>query len=224
MRVFAIGDLHLPGGSENKSMDVFGSMWENHFEKICGDWREKVGEDDIVLIPGDISWAMLFDDALADIKAICALPGKKVMIKGNHDYWWSSITRLRQVLFGNTFAIQNDAFVFGGVAIAGSRGWERISAEGKVQRREIIRMELSLKTACDKGAERIIAMTHYPPFDENGGATELTKLFEEYGVSDVIYGHLHGDGTKNAVQGLTGGVRYHLASCDFLEFRLLEII
>ena len=224
MRVFAIGDLHLPGGSQNKSMDVFGSMWENHFEKICRDWHEKVSDDDLVLIPGDISWAMLFEDALADLGSICALPGKKVMIKGNHDYWWSSITKLRQALYNGTYAIQNDAFVFGGIAVAGSRGWEHITSDGKVQRREIMRMEMSLKSAQQKNDGRIIVMMHYPPFDERGNATELTDLFEQYGASDVIYGHLHGDGTKNAVQGLINGINYRLASCDFLDFRLLELL
>jgi predicted phosphohydrolase len=223
MRIFAIGDLHLPGGSENKSMDVFGGLWESHFEKIKKDWLARVSQEDVVLIPGDISWAMSFEDALHDLAAICALPGRKILLKGNHDYWWGSITRLRQALSGEAYALQNDALLFGGVGFAGSRGWEKIGEDGKIQRREIIRMELSLRTAREKGSERIVAMTHYPPFDESGGASPMTRLFEEYGVSDVVYGHLHGEGARGAVQGERGGVRYHLAACDYLNFKLLEL-
>ncbi|MGI5899310.1 MAG: metallophosphoesterase [Christensenellales bacterium] len=223
MRIFAIGDLHLPGGSENKSMDIFGELWESHFDKIKSDWIERVSQEDVVLIPGDISWAMFFEDALHDIDAICALPGSKILLKGNHDFWWNSITRLRQILHGQTYALQNDALIFGGVAFAGSRGWEKMGEDGKIQRREIIRMELSLKAASAKSPERIVAMTHYPPFDENGGESAMTRLFQEYGVSDAVYGHLHGEGAKNAIVGERGGVRYHLAACDYLGFKLLQL-
>ncbi len=223
MRIFAIGDLHLPGGGENKSMDVFGELWESHFDKIKSDWLARVSHEDVVLIPGDISWAMSFEDALHDLETICALPGRKILLKGNHDFWWGSVTRLRQALSSGTYALQNDAVIFDGVGFAGSRGWEKIGEDGKIQRREIIRMELSLKAAREKGPERIVAMTHYPPFDENGGESAMTSLFEEYCVSDVVYGHLHGEGARNAVLGERGGVRYHLAACDHLDFKLLEL-
>ena len=122
MRIFAIGDLHLPGG-EKKPMDVFGAHWENHFERISSDWRDKVSQEDVVLIPGDISWAMQLGDALEDLERISQLPGKKLILRGNHDFWWSSLTQLRCSLPPGMHALQNDAYDAGDVVFCGSRGW-----------------------------------------------------------------------------------------------------
>ena len=122
MRLFAIADLHLPGGA-NKPMDVFGKHWEGHFEKICDSWRENVSGEDIVLLPGDLSWAMQLEEAMGDLARIGTLPGRKVLLRGNHDYWWGSIGKLRERLPGGMYAIQNDAVALDGLTVAGSRGW-----------------------------------------------------------------------------------------------------
>lgn len=170
MRVFAIGDLHLPG-SQGKPMDVFGAHWERHFEKICEDWRARVLPEDVVLLPGDLSWAMTLEEAAQDIAAICALPGQKLLLRGNHDYWWSSLTRVRALLPEGNYALQNDARVLQGIAFAGTRGWTiatpASSAQDlKIYRREVLRLELSLQDAARKGPGLpIVAMLHYPPFN-----------------------------------------------------------
>ncbi|MBS7299823.1 MAG: metallophosphoesterase, partial [Eubacteriales bacterium] len=122
MIVYAIGDLHLPGG-DDKPMAVFGAHWEGHWEKICQDWRARVTTQDVVLVPGDISWAMQLEHALDDLHAIAALPGRKILLRGNHDYWWSSLTRVREALPEGMYALQNDAMEMEGIVFAGSRGW-----------------------------------------------------------------------------------------------------
>ncbi len=223
MRLFAISDLHLPGGMD-KSMDRFGPGWVGHFDKISADWRSRVTPQDLVLLPGDLSWAMAFDDALADIDAICALPGRKILLKGNHDYWWGSVSRLRSKLPEGVYAIQNDAVTVENVTVAGSRGWEYgAQADEKVMRREVLRMQMSLQAAAARPSERLVAMMHFPPFDEHGRLTPFTELFEAYGVSDVVYGHLHGPGVHAAKTGKIGTVRYHLVSCDALDFALCQL-
>lgn len=222
MRLFAIGDLHLLGGTE-KQMDVFGSNWAGHAMRISEAWRSCVGEDDAVLIPGDISWAMRLEDAKADLDFISELPGTKVIIRGNHDYWWSTIGRVRSMGGDRTVFIQNDAARLGGVTVCGTRGW--LAAEGdaatnddaKIYRRELMRLELSLKAAKKLGAP-IVGMIHYPPFDEKRRPTGFAELFSAYGASDVVYGHLHGAACKNAREGEYGGVRYHLCSADSVDF------
>ena len=228
VRIFAIGDLHLPGGSD-KPMHVFGTQWEGHFDKISKDWKMRVGPDDIVLIPGDISWAMHLEDALGDLQAIGELPGKKIMIRGNHDYWWGSISKLRSVLPPDMFALQNDALVLSGYVFCGSRGWmqtiDKDDAENqKIYQRELLRMELSLTSAKKIMLdEKMIVLTHYPPTDAAGNTNAMTDLFENFGAEDVVYGHLHGTANQFAFNGLVGTVAYHPVSCDGLNFKLYEL-
>lgn len=229
MTIYAIGDLHLPGG-DTKPMDVFGSHWENHFEKIMLDWRSRVKPDDVVLLPGDISWAMRLEDALQDLYAIGALPGQKILLRGNHDYWWGSITRLRASLPEGMHALQNDALVVGGHVICGSRGWVLPGENGlddddmRIYQRELMRFEMSLRHAKRIAPNLpIIAMLHYPPFNERQEPSGFTDLLEQYGVSDVVYGHLHGPGIKCGHTGVVRGVRYYLTSCDGLNFALLNV-
>ncbi len=231
MSVFAISDLHL-AGSLNKSMDIFGDHWEGHWNKIRQDWKSKVNEDDLVLLPGDISWAMHLSDAIDDLLEIGELPGKKVMIKGNHDYWWSSITKLRAVLHPSIFPLQNQAFAYKNIVVCGSRGWvcdveNSLEADDKkIYNREIGRLELSLKDARKKMNDdsRLIAMMHYPPFNEQQEESGFTRLFQEYGVEMVVYGHLHGHSLQNAFSGELNGINYSLVSCDNLEFKIRQII
>lgn len=229
MKLFAIADLHMDGGA-GKPMDVFGPHWAGHCGRIFGSWREKVGEGDSVLIPGDISWAMRFVDALPDLSEISELPGVKVLLRGNHDYWWGSLTRMRAALPQTMKLIQNDACDIGPAVIAGSRGWLLPSdadfkqEDKKIYERELIRFELSLSAAkrlaeMDGGNKPVIAMLHFPPMLRDGNPTGFTELLEKYGVSRCLYGHLHG--SLAWAIGFTGernGVKYDLCSADSLGF------
>lgn len=226
MDIYAIGDLHLPGG-DDKPMEVFGSHWEGHFSRIVQDWCARVKDDDAVLIPGDISWAMQLQDALPDLEAIGQLPGKKILLRGNHDYWWCGISRLREMLPKGMYAVQNDAMLLGNIAICGTRGWTLPAPnqleDEKIYARELLRMEMSLERAKQLKGERLVVMCHYPPLGEGGEATRLSALLEKYEVDDVVYGHLHGASLRGAVTGTFGGVRYHCVSCDGLHFRLYRL-
>ncbi len=226
MRIFAIGDLHLPGG-DDKPMQVFGAHWEGHWEKIRADWRARVTGEDAVLIPGDISWAMHLEDALPDLRAIGELPGRKILLRGNHDYWWGAISRVRDVLPPGMYALQNDALVLDSVAFCGSRGWTYPqNADGEDARlydRELIRLRISLERARQMQPEgRLIALTHYPPLADGGARTPVSDLMEAFGVGDVVYGHLHGASIRGAFTGTLRGVCYHFVSCDGLGFRLYQ--
>ena len=230
MGLYAIGDLHLPGGQE-KPMDIFGDQWEDHFTRISQDWRARVKDEDTVLIPGDISWAMQLAAARADLEAIGALPGRKVILRGNHDYWWSGITQVREALPPGMFALQNDALALEECVICGSRGWvfptpeAPLSAEDdKIYRRELLRLEMSLNAGQKvRGNQPLVLMLHYPPLSLQVMDTGFTELAKRYGVSLVVYGHLHGPGIRWGFQGEHQGVRYCLTSCDALGFRLTEL-
>ena len=225
MAVFAIGDLHLPGG-DDKPMDVFGAHWEGHYDRIRADWRSKVQSDDVVLIPGDISWAMQVKDALPDLASIGELPGKKILLRGNHDYWWCGITQLRSLLPEGMYAVQNDALLLNGIAFCGTRGWTLPAGNGedeKIYNRELQRMEMSLERGKQLHADRMIVMCHYPPLGDGGAKTRLSELLESYMPSDVVYGHLHGASLKGAVTGCIDGIRYHCVSCDGLDFQVYRL-
>ncbi|MBR0408700.1 MAG: metallophosphoesterase [Clostridia bacterium] len=227
MVIYAIGDLHLPGG-DDKPMNVFGEHWEGHFERICADWTARVREEDVVLIPGDISWAMQMKDALPDLQAIGRLPGKKILLRGNHDYWWSSITRLRDALPDGMFAIQNDAMRLGDTAFCGTRGWTlpgngAAAEDEKIYRRELQRMEMSLEGAMKLRADRLVVMCHYPPLGEGGAETPMSELLRRFPVDDVVYGHLHGASLRMAVNGTVGEIRWRCVSCDGLKFQLYRL-
>lgn len=228
MAIYAIADLHLPGG-DIKPMDVFGEHWANHFEKISADWRARVSENDIVLLPGDLSWAMQLADAVGDLERLGELPGRKVILRGNHDYWWSGIRKVRDALPGNMWAVQNDCVVFDEAVICGTRGWllpapSSTENDEKVYKRELLRLEMTLADA-QKRAEgkRVVCMLHYPPLLDLYRDTGFTEILERFGVRDVLYGHLHGAGIRTAFRGEHNGVRYHLVSCDSLGFKLYEL-
>ena len=223
MSVFAISDLHLP--ARQKPMDIFGEHWENHFDRIAEDWRARVTDEDIVLLPGDLTWAMHLEEAMEDIMRVGELPGRKLILRGNHDYWWSAIGRVRRSLPEGMYAIQNDVLLLDGILFAGSRGWTIPMGEGadpddvRIYNRERMRLEMSLRTARSKDASApLIAMMHYPPLMES--AKGFSDILEAYNVSDCVYGHLHGAGLNAAIKGERGGVRYHQVSCDGLGFKL----
>lgn len=223
MAVFAISDLHLP--ARQKPMDIFGPHWENHFERIAEDWRARVGAEDVVLLPGDLTWAMHLEEAMEDLGRVGELPGRKLILRGNHDYWWSAIGRVRRALPEGMYAIQNDVLQLDGMLFAGSRGWiipvgENADANDvRIYQRERLRLEMSLKAARRMDADApLIAMMHYPPLMDS--AKGFSDILEAYRVRDCVYGHLHGAGLNGAVRGERGGVRYHQVSCDGLGFRL----
>lgn len=225
MAVYAIADLHLP--AMQKPMDVFGEQWRDHFRRIREDWLARVAPDDVVLLPGDISWAMRLEDALEDLRSIGSLPGTKVLLKGNHDYWWNSIGRVRRALPDGMYALQNDSLQFDGRLYAGSRGWvlpgpEFTDEDMRIYNRERLRLEMSLAHARRRDAEApITVLMHYPPLTED--APGFSDLLERYGVADCVYGHLHGPAIYGAFRGVRGGVRYHQVSCDGLGFRLYRL-
>lgn len=228
-RIFAISDLHLPGGHD-KSMDVFGDHWQGHFDKIKQDWITRVRPQDVVLLSGDISWAMRLGDAIADLQEIGSLPGHKVMIKGNHDYWWSSLSRVRESLAGGFHALQNDALVLQDMVFCGSRGWSAPSGEEdnsedqRIYSRELIRLELSLQRAHSlRDGRRLVVLCHFPPLFSRGEDSPVSELLERYSADDVVYGHLHGPACGTSFVGTKGGIRYHLASCDCVGFKLVEL-
>lgn len=231
MKVFAVSDLHLPG-RQNKPMDVFGGNWTGHIDKIKEDWKSKVGENDVVLIAGDLSWAMSMEDGLSDLRTLVGLPGKKVFIKGNHDYWWSGITALRRAAPDDSFFfLQNDCVKFEDLVVCGSRGWtcpgsmDFTEADKKIYQREGERFKLvfnSVKNVREEG-DRLLCMIHYPPFNAKREETLFTKAFEENGVEKVVYGHLHANAGNYPFVCERGGIRYYLTSCDLLNFKLTQI-
>lgn len=229
MAIYAIGDLHLSGHSD-KPMDIFGDHWIGHENKIKASWLKKVSENDAVLIPGDISWAMTLEKAMVDLEWIASLPGTKYLIRGNHDYWWKSITKLN-LLFDSMNFIQNNSFIYMEYVICGARGWicpndyKFTDHDKKIYLREANRLEMSLKSAKRQGDKEIIAMMHYPPTNEKLEPSLFTEIFEKYNVGHVIYGHLHDETSHNCgLQGTYNGVNYRLTSCDYLNFELERII
>ncbi|MDQ0188466.1 metallophosphoesterase [Alicyclobacillus cycloheptanicus] len=227
MALFALADLHL-GQAVDKPMDVFGAAWQDHTEQIRRSWCAEVSQEDTVLVPGDISWAMHLPEAIPDLDWIAALPGKKILLRGNHDYWWSSIKKVRQALAPGVQALQNDAFIADGYAICGSRGWllpthpKFTEADQAIYLREAERLQLSLKAAAAL-ALPMVAMMHYPPTDQDGSSTLFTDLLEQYGVERCVYGHLHGPAHRFAFEGTRRGVSYHLVSADYLRFAPLRL-
>lgn len=228
MSFFAISDLHMPGG-DDKPMDVFGSNWTGHIEKICSAWRNEIKDDDVVLIPGDFSWAMTQEAAMEDLALIGSLPGRKVISKGNHDFWWDGIGKVRRALPEGMYAIQNDCVVLNDRCICGTRGWllpqdQKTENDAKIYRRELIRLDMTLSDA-EKKAQGlpVVCMLHYPPLTEGNRETEVTQILKKHAVKDVIYGHVHGAAIKTAFTGEQDGINYTLVSCDALSFAPIRL-
>jgi hypothetical protein len=232
MAIFSISDLHLSGLSD-KPMDVFGAGWENHFEKIKSDWKKKVlSDEDIVLIAGDISWGTTLEEGLYDLNSLKDLPGKKVFIRGNHDFWWNGITKLRRAAPDEKFYfLQNDCVKFGDVIICGSRGWtcpgssDYTDTDERLYRREAERFKLCFKEVekVREAGDKLIVMIHYPPFSQKVPATEFTSLFEECGADKVVFGHIHGEAFF-PFRTVKNGIEYILTSCDKVGFTLQRIL
>lgn len=248
MAIWAIADLHLSFGVPDKDMDVFGENWKGYTKKLTENWQALIKEDDLVLIAGDISWAMKTEDAKADLDWIHQLPGTKVMIRGNHDYWWGSLAKVEKILPPSIHIIQNNAFNWKEFTIGGARLWDtpefnfnayitykentrakkltqtdsnQAEAE-KVFERELARLELSLK-AMSKDAPVKIVMTHYPPLSADLQPSRTSALLEKYQVNSCVFGHLHNVKQGIPMFGKKNGVSYHLTSCDYLNFIPIKI-
>lgn len=232
MSIFVIADLHLSFFPEaDKPMDIFGPRWFDHARRLQENWRRTIREEDTVIIPGDISWALKLEDAKYDLDWVAALPGRKILLKGNHDLWWNGITKLNRMYENMTF-LQNDCAVAEDCLICGSRGWltpdseEFTEGDERIYRRELLRLERSLQCAAAqrKDGQTILGMLHFPPVADARSFSGFQQLFEDYGVKDVYYGHIHGeDAFRSAIQGMHHGIRYHLVSLDYLQCQPLQI-
>ncbi len=231
MKVYAISDLHLSTVC-GKPMDIFGKAWENYFELISADWKEKVTDEDVVLLPGDFSWAMRMEDALPDFERVADLPGSKVILRGNHDYWWNTLSQVRSLIPKGFYALQNDCLRFGDVLICGTRGWtcpdgDNLTAEDKkIYLREIERLKLSIASMQKqrKPTDKVIAITHFPPFNGRYDESEFTKQFVLADIDTVVYGHLHGKDCRANLQFKKFGINFYLTSCDLTGNKLTRII
>ena len=231
MKVYAISDLHISVNNE-KPMDVFGGNWVGYLDKIFADWNEKVTDEDLVLIGGDISWAMKIEDAEKDLQLLKDLRGKKIFIKGNHDYWWSGIGKVRYIMPENCFALQNDSIKIGNVVVCGSRCWSVPGSpdfkeqDMKLYLRETERLKLSLKQAQSlrQEGDKLVALVHYPPFNVKREPSNFTQLFEDNKVDCVVYGHLHGKNVRSDKVLVKNDIKYYLTSCDQVDNKLTEVI
>ncbi len=227
MALYAIGDTHLSLGSD-KPMDVFGGGWTGYVDKLRQGFEE-VGPEDTVVLCGDLSWGMSLEEARADFAFLNGLPGNKLLVKGNHDYWWTTASKMRQFFQENGFStleiLHNNCHIYGEVALCGTRGWfyeeDRGEHSAKIFNRELIRLEASLKAG---GEREKICFLHYPPLYQGYRCQEIIGLMERYGVTRCCYGHLHGGSHRLAVSGEWGGVEYHLIAADYLGFRPKKLL
>ena len=227
MAIYAISDLHLSRAVPTKSMELFGKDWENYEQKLDENWKRTVKENDTVLIPGDISWSLDLNSAYEDFAYINSLPGKKIIIKGNHDYYFSTLTKVNKFLEDNNFntirVLNNNSFLVEDINICGFRGWGNTEDDKvddhKVYLRELIRLELSLDSIeeSNKGKD-IIVMTHFPPFRH-----EIKEILKKHNVTKCVYGHLHGEGHYMVREGDIDGVEYKMVSGDYTKFNLIKL-
>ena len=217
MSIYVIGDLHLDFNNE-KPMNVFGMNWDNHAEKIKQNWYEQVGENDLVILPGDFSWASTLKDTYTAFEYLENLPGEKILLKGNHDYWWSSLAKMRKFISDNNFTrvnfLYNNSYLFENYIIAGTRGWTPDNE--KMTNREKIRLELSIQDGIKKygNDKEIIIVMHYQPTEE------LIEIIEKYNVKIGVYGHLHGAKEEPEIKSK---ILFKLVSSDYLNFKLYKL-
>lgn len=233
MSIYIIGDLHL-SFSVDKPMDIFGNNWENHAEKIKSNWLKKVKEEDTVILPGDFSWATYLEETYEDFKFLNSLPGKKIMSKGNHDYWWTTLTSMKKFLKENEFEniefLYNNSYLVEDKIIVGTRGWVnswRSQENYKILKRENDRLILSIEDGIRKyGKDKeITAFIHYPPFYKETVPEEIDfiKTLNKYNIKKCYYAHLHSDSHKDAIEGIVNGIEFELVSSDYLKFDLIKM-
>lgn len=236
MSIYVIGDLHL-SFKNPKPMDIFGDNWENHEEKIKADWLSKVKEEDTVVLAGDFSWAMKIEDALEDFKYIAELPGKKILLKGNHDYWWTTVTSMKKFLLQHNLEnidfLYNNSFEVEDKVLCGTRGWSLLEEDSiedkKIIDREVGRLKLSIQDGINKfgNNKEIIVFLHYPPITPSNILKNETSPFidviKENKIRKCFYGHLHGFSIKDAVNGNINDVELKLISADGVDFKLQRV-
>ncbi len=224
MKVFAMGDLHLPFGV-NKPMDIFGG-WDNYTTRIEENWNNLVSDDDVVVIPGDLCWAMSLEQALPDFRFVSqSLKGHKVILKGNHDYWWTTNSKMNNFLlqynFDNITILHNDAYVAGSIAVCGTRGWindDGQPQDAKLLSREASRLEVSIKKALDTGLEPVVFI-HYPPIYGGEKNYYILEVLKTYNIKRCYYGHVHGGWCfPKAFQGMSDGTEFRMVSADYVKF------
>ena len=236
MSIWTIADLHL-SFCVDKPMNIFGENWDNYEDKVKQDWLSKVKEEDTVILSGDFSWGTYLEETTADFRFINDLPGTKILLKGNHDYWWQTIKSMDKFLkensFENIYFLHNNSYFVDNKIIVGTRGWNfdfNDSDFERIYERELIRLELSIKDGIQKYGEdkEIICFVHYPPITknmiENGIKSKYLEILNKYNISRLYYGHLHGASLKEAVEGNIDGVDLKLVSSDYLKFELLRVI
>ena len=227
MALYVIGDTHLSLSSD-KPMDVFGGGWRGYVDKLKEGFAQ-VGEEDTEVLCGDLSWGMSLPEAREDFAFLNALPGKKICLKGNHDYWWTTASKMKQFFQDNGFdrldILHNNCHFYGDVALCGTRGWfyeiDRGEHSAKIFNRELIRLEASLKLA---GEREKLCFLHYPPLYQGYRCQEIIDLLERYQVKGCYYGHLHGGSHRLAIAGRVGSVEYHLVAADYVGFRPVKIM
>lgn len=237
MKVFAIGDLHLSGQPPTKPMTIFGPHWDHHWERIQAHWREHIELDDLVFLVGDISWAMRLSDAQVDLDAISALPGKKFMIRGNHDYWWTSLQKMNALMEGRITFLQGRGLYHNSIAFGGTKGYIypqdpffKEADDRHIYERELMRTKSALdametaitESGDDPSQVTRILLLHYPPTLENH-TNGFTDLLEQYHVDHCVFGHLHDKTSFQKVPSHWGQTQLHLVSADAANFMMKEI-
>ncbi len=241
-KIWAIADLHLACGVPGKNMNVFGPLWDNYMDKIQAAWQSLIAPDDLVLIAGDISWAMTLEEAALDLAWIDALPGTKVILKGNHDFWWASSAKMAQIMPSSVHFIHNSVYNWHDISIGGTRLWDteeyafgqyihfqdnpkkndsaRVDQTNneKIFNRELERLRLSLKQLSPAASLRI-AMVHYPPISADLRPSKVSAILEEFKIDICVFGHLHNLKLNQKLFGEIRGVKYILTACDYLNFK-----
>lgn len=229
MALYAISDLHLPLGI-NKPMDIFGKKWENYVDRLFENWQNTVKKEDTVVIPGDFSWATYLEESKADFDFLNSLNGKKILLKGNHDYWWTTMNKMKKFVEENGYKdiefLQNNSFEYKNISICGSRGWNtpmgNMSEEDqKIYDRELQRLDLSVKAA--KNPDNVIIFTHFPPILKDYRENAMVDFMKSNNIKSCIFGHIHSSGIRNAVEGNIDGINYTLVSCDYREFMPVQL-
>ena len=230
MALYVIGDTHFSEGC-NKPMDIFGGAWMGYRDKLVSALSVLQPEDTLV-VAGDFSWGMSLREALPDFRLLDSFPGKKLLIKGNHDYWWETVSKMKRFFAENTIEtidfLHNSCYFYNGAALCGTRGWfydknDPAAGDDKIFKRELIRLEASLKAAVDQGATEIDCFLHYPPVFAGTEVPQITEILSRYPVKRLFYGHLHGDSLRGAFSGTRNGIYYAVVSADALGFKPIQI-
>jgi len=240
LKVFAIGDLHFSGTPPTKPMEIFGPHWENHRQKLCDAWKSQVQNEDLVFVVGDTSWAMRLDRAKEDLDAIAQLPGSIYLIRGNHDYWWSSVNKMNKATEGALTFLQGHGLAVGPIAFGGTRGYMcpndtsfNPETDESIYKRELLRTEAALQemdealiaNGYENSSKAIrILLLHYPPFNDKNEASGFTDLLATYKVDHCIFGHLHDKISFQRIPERFGNTKLHLVSADFMDFTIKEIL